>query len=142
MSTYYELMGLRVEKSRSNSGKHVLNSTIYVYKKNQGLTPYTSFTVSQEPIKPTYAIGEAKLVKLRIEQGDFVIYVRFLRNFKRVVKGLIIIYNYKGEVVYRAKYINGFVVKSMGNPVYAWLVRYLLESLKIPYKSTKLGDEK
>jgi len=71
-----------------------------------------------------------------------MIYVWFVRNFKNNVKGYISILNHRGELLYRVKYINGFLVKSKGNPVYAWLVRLFIETTKIPVKTMKLGDEK
>ncbi|MEM1879254.1 MAG: hypothetical protein QXJ18_05790, partial [Desulfurococcaceae archaeon] len=58
------------------------------------------------------------------------------------VKGYISVYNSKGQMVYRAKYRNGYVVYSKGDPVFAWLVRLVLDSQKIPVIMTKLGDEK
>ncbi len=143
MMQYQENTGLiRIEKSKSNSGKHILTSTLYIYKKNKGLFPYTQFVVFEEPVKPIYANGEAKQVRVNIEHGDFMIYVWFVRNFKNNVKGYISILNHRGELLYRVKYINGFLVKSKGNPVYAWLVRLFIETTKIPVKTMKLGDEK
>ncbi|MEM4489855.1 MAG: hypothetical protein QXD50_02230 [Desulfurococcaceae archaeon] len=142
MQSTYEIPGLLVEKSRSRSGKHILNSTVFIYKKSQGLVPYSKFVASEEKIKPMYARGEAKLVKVRVEHGDFIIHSLFIRNFKGVVKGYISIINHRGELVYRAKYNNGFVAKSRGNPVYAWLTRLFLNTMKIPVLNTKLGDEK
>jgi hypothetical protein len=138
----YEISDLVIEKSKSRSGKHALTSIVYIYSRRSGLTPYTASLISEEPAKPTYAKGEAKRIKIKVEHGDFVIYARFVKNLKKAVKGLIMILNHKGELLYRAKYNNGFVVKSFGNPTYAWLVRLFLDSLKIPYTSTRLGDEK
>lgn len=138
----YEISDLVIEKSKSRSGKHALTSIVYIYSKRFGLTLYTASLISEEPTKPTYARGEAKRVKIKVEHGDFVIYARFVKNPKKAIKGLIMILNHKDELLYQAKYNNGFVVKSFGNPTYAWLVRLFLDSLKIPYTLTKLGDEK
>jgi len=142
MMQHQEVSGLRIERSKSNSGKHVLNSTLYVYKKDRGLQPYTRFVVSEEPARPIYAKGEAKQVKVSIDHGDFLVHVWFVRNFKNNVKGYISILNHRGELLYRAKYLNGFVSKSKGSPIYAWLVRLFFEATKIPVKAMKLGDEK
>lgn len=142
MQSFYEIPGLLIEKSRSRSGKHVLNSAVFIYKKSQGLTPCLKFITSEERVRPTYAKGEAKLVKIRVEHGDFVIYSWFVRNFRGLVKGYISVINHRGELVYRVKYNNGYVVKSKGNPVYAWLIRLFLNTTRVPVLGTRLGDEK
>lgn len=138
----YEVSGLRVENSRSRSGRHFLYSTVLIYKKDQGLIPYNKCTFVENSVKPIYAKGEAKNVTVKISHGDFILHVSLVRNYKNIVKGYISVYNYRGELVYRAKYISGYVVRSKGNPVYSWIVRLFLEIAKIPVKETKLGDEK
>lgn len=142
MQSSIESLVLRVEKSRSRSNKHIYTSSVFVLKKAIGLVPYVKCTLSEEKIKPIYAVGEAKLVKVKADHGDFVIHVYFVKNYMNRIKGFVDIYNHKGELLYRAKYINGFLVKSRGNPIYAWLVRLLFDSLKIPVRETRLGDEK
>jgi len=132
----------RVESSKSRSGKHVLISTLLVYKKKEGLVPYTKCLISEAPISPVYREGSAKLVKIEVDQGDLVVYVRLVKNFKGVVKGYLEVYSSRGELLYRAKYSSGVVRFSKGNPVYAWLVRVILDVVKIPVKATYLGDEK
>lgn len=137
----YEVGGLRVERSSSRSGKHLLYSTVFVYKRDMGLIPYTKCLSSEQKVKPVYSKGEAKTVNVKIGHGDFVVHATFVKNFVKKVKGYISVYNYRGELLYSAKYLNGFVVKSKGDSVYAWLVRLLLEAVKIPVTGTKLGDE-
>lgn len=132
----------RVERSTSLSEKHLLYSTVFIYKKDVGLIPYTKCLYLEQVVKPTYSKGEAKVVSVKLNPGDFVIHVRLVKNFLKRVIGYISIYNYSGELLYRAKYVNGFVARSKGNPVYAWLVRLLLEYSKIPVTGMKLGDEK
>lgn len=132
----------KIERSRSRRGKHVLYSMVFVYKKREGLFSYTKARYNEEQAKPTYSRGEAKYVSLSLDPGDFAIYVWMVRNFRNTVKGYISVYNSKGQMVYRAKYRNGYVVYSKGDPVFAWLVRLVLDSQKIPVIMTKLGDEK
>lgn len=141
MNTVQSLI-FKVEKSRSRRGKHVLYSTILIYKKKEGLFPYTKLKHGEEPARTTYSRGEAKYVSLSLDPGDFAIYTWFIKNFKNKVKGYISVYSSKGQLVYRAKYLNGYVVYSKGDPVYAWLVRLVLETQRIPVINTKLGDEK
>ncbi|MCY0867744.1 MAG: hypothetical protein OWQ48_00720 [Desulfurococcus sp.] len=58
------------------------------------------------------------------------------------VKGYIAVYNHRGEIVYKAKYQNGVLRRSIGDPVYAWLVRVYVDTHRIPVSKTVLGDEK
>ncbi|MEM4482109.1 MAG: hypothetical protein QXK88_01000 [Desulfurococcaceae archaeon] len=131
----------RVEQSHSRSKKHTVYSTLYVYKKRTGLVLYKKCPFSWEKIKPIYSRGEAGVVSVSVDPGDFLIYTRFVKNFRGKVKGYIGVHSYRGELLYRAKYIDGYVTKSKGNPVYAWLVRILLQTTRIPFKTLKLGDE-
>lgn len=139
---FYEVGNFKVERSVSRSGRHLLHSTVFIYKKNAGLVPYTKCLVSEQKVKPLYSKGDAKIVNVKTEHGDFVVHVVFVKNPANRVKGYISVYNHRGELLYRAKYLNGFVVKSKGNPIYAWVVRLFLEAVKIPVTGTKLGDEK
>jgi hypothetical protein len=132
----------RVESSRSRSGKHVLVSTLLVFKKKEGLVPYTKCLLAESPTSPVYRVGSAKLVKLQVDSGDLIAHVHLVKNFRGGVKGYISVYSSRGELLYRAKYSSGVVRYSKGNPVYAWLVRVVLDAAKIPVKATYLGDEK
>lgn len=138
----YVIHGLRVENSRSRSGKHVLYSGVFVYRKDHGLLPYTKYTYTETGIKPIYAKGEAKDVSIKTIHGDFIVYFSFVKNYKNTVKGYIQVFNHRGELVYRAKYRNGYLVKSRGDPIYAWLIRLFVDITKIPIKEIKLGDER
>lgn len=138
----YDVGGFVVEKSISRSGKHLLYSTVLVYKKGVGLVSYTNYLGSEQTVKPIYSKGEAKVISVRVDQGDFIIYARFIKNFLKRIKGYICIYDYRGTLLYCAKYLNGFVARSKGDPVHAWLIRLFLSSAKIPVNETKLGDEK
>lgn len=132
----------RVETSRSRSGKHALVSTVLIFKKKEGLIPYTKCLLSETPVNPVYRVGTAKLVKIQVDHGDLVAYIRLVKNFKGEVKGYINVYSSKGELLYKAKYSSGVVRRSGGNPIYAWLVRVVLDAARIPVKATYLGDEK
>lgn len=132
----------RVESSKSKSKKHVLISTVFIFKKREGLIPYTKCLLSETPTSPIYKLGDAKLVKVQVDQGDLVAHVHLLKNFKGEVKGYVSVYSFKGELLYRAKYSSGVVRYSKGNPIYAWLVRAILDTIRVPVKATYLGDEK
>lgn len=131
----------KIESSTSRTGKHVVYSNLYVYSKEKGLSQFSKFVVEESQNKPTYVKGWAKSVKIAIDPGHFVIYSRFVKNFAKDVKGYINVYNHRGELIYRAKYINGVIRRSIGDPIYAWLVRVFVEVAKVPVAKTALGDE-
>ncbi|OYT37760.1 MAG: hypothetical protein B6U89_06890 [Desulfurococcales archaeon ex4484_58] len=133
-----------VENSRSRSGRHRASSVLLIYSREKGFIPLSKakeYIVEENIVKPTYVKGEARSYKLKLKKGDYVVYGWFVRNFLGKVKGYIEVYSYKGELLYRAKYYNGIVRKSIGNPVNAWLIRLFLEKTRIPVKKTRLGDE-
>ncbi|MET1160792.1 MAG: hypothetical protein ABWW65_07520 [Thermoprotei archaeon] len=133
-----------VENSRSRSGRHHAVSVLVIYSREEGVIPVTKASdriAGVEPAKPTYVRGDAKAYKIKLKRGEYLIHGWFVKNFLGRVKGWINVYNYRGELVYRAKYINGVLRKSIGNPVNAWLVRVFVEYLKIPVRETHLGDE-
>lgn len=145
MSSQYVVGGFILEESRSRRGKHLAKSVVYIYSKDSGLVPIDKadeYTVTREPGKPTYVRGKAWKIYLRLRHGEYVIYGWFVRNFLGKVKGYISVYNYRGELVYRAKYCDGVLRKSTGDPIYAWLVRLFVEKTKIPVKKIILGDER
>lgn len=133
-----------LENSRSKSGKHRRVSILIIYKKDRGIVNSKNlreYVVEENIAKPVYCKGSARSVKLKTDKGDYIVYGYFTKNFLNRVKGFIEVYSYKGELIYRAKYIDGILRKSIGNPVNAWLVRLFTDYLKIPVKETKLGDE-
>lgn len=132
----------RVEQSRSRSKKHILFSTLYIYKKGAGLIPFKKFPHTREVIRPIYSRGEAEIVSVDVDPGDFLIYVWLVKNFKGKVKGYIAIHNHRGELLYKVKYNDGYVTRSKGSPVFAWLIRFFLQATKIPFKELRLGDER
>ncbi len=139
------ISGLRIESSKSRTGKHILKSTALIYKKDKGLLSINKLrevVVGEEQVKPTYRRGWAKKIDVKLDHGDYLIHIWFVKNLWGKVKGYISVYNHKGELVYRAKYVDGDLRRSTGDPIYAWLVRLVAQELKIPVKRTKLGDEK
>ncbi len=133
------------EKSRSRTGKHVARRLVYIYSRDKGLIPLSKEPdriTRREDAEPTYKEGEAEKYLVKLEHGEFLIQARFVKNFLGKVVGEISVYNYKGELVYRAKYRDGELRRSIGNPVYAWIIRLFVEKLRIPVKKTRLGDEK
>jgi len=133
-----------LEDSRSRSGRHRRSSTIMIYSRDKGVVTYSKageYIVEQSDYKPTYCRGWAKRVKVKVGKGDYVVYAVFTRNFLGRVKGYISAYNHRGELIYRAKYVDGVLRRSVGNPVNAWLIRLFIDVYRIPVKETHLGDE-
>lgn len=133
-----------VEDSKSRRGRHRAMSTILIYSREHGvltLSKASDKVVEVREAKPTYSRGYAKAYKLRLEKGEYAVYGWFVKNFLGRVKGFVEVYSYKGELLYRAKYVDGVVRRSIGNPVNAWLVRVFVEAMKIPVRKSRLGDE-
>lgn len=133
----------RIENTRSRTGKHQCISIVLLYKKGIGIVKLSKEHVASDaPIKGTYVEGEARRVELVLSPGDFAIHAHLVKNYLGRVKGYVTIYSHRGEIVYRAKYTNGYLRKSSGNPVFAWIIRLFVEAAKIPVRGYALGDEK
>ena len=125
------------EYSKSRSGKHILRRIILLYIKDKGLIPLSKAKdriVRVEEASKTYRRGKARKYFVKLMHGDYLIDARFVKNFLGRVKGEIKIYNYKGELVYKAKYIDGEIRRSIGSKIYEWLLEIFLEETKIPVK--------
>jgi len=138
------LSGLVDEESRSRSGRHVCRKLALVLLRDNGLKPVSRLgdrVVDREAVRPTYSRGRAIRYRVKLSHGDYAIQLSLVRNLWGRVKGWITVYNYRGELVYRARYCDGELRRSLGNPLYAWIVRLVVEELRIPVKRTRLGDE-
>jgi len=137
--------GVVFEESKSRSGKHIVRKLGLILLHNNGLKNVMKLKdriVKTIEIRPTYSKGWAKRLCIKTNQGDYVIQIAFVKNFLGKVKGYIEVYNYKGELVYRAVYKDGELRRSIGEPIYAWIIRLVSQELRIPVKKTRLGDEK
>jgi hypothetical protein len=145
VSSEYVVGDFLLEDSRSRTGRHHAKSIIVIYSRDKGLIPLekaSEYIAYKGEGKPTYVRGKAYSVKLRLRHGDYVLYAWFVKNFLGKVKGYISVYNHRGELVYRAKYYDGILRYSIGNPIYAWLVRLFIDKARIPVRKIRLGDEK
>ncbi len=130
-----------LENSRSRTGRHRLSSILLIYSE-KGLLPINKASeriVGEEKVKPTYSRGEARKVKVKVVKGEYIIYAWFVKNFLGKVKGYIEVYSYKGELLYRAKYFDGVIRKSKGNPIHSWLVQVFVEKYRLPVKKQVVG---
>ncbi len=136
--------GLIEEESRSRSGRHVCKRLVLIVTKGGAIVSLTKDPVrvlSKREVKPTYVLGRAFEVSVRTDPRDYVVQISLIRNFLRKVKGYISVFTGTGQMVYRAKYIDGELRRSLGKPVYAWIVRLISSAINIPVKATMLGDE-
>ena len=143
-ASFNVLTGLIDEESRSRSNRHMCRKVSLILLKDNGLKLISKMPeriLEKTEIKPTYARGKAYKYRVKLEHGDYAIQISLVKNLWGKVKGWINVYNYKGELVYRAKYVDGELRRSIGNPIYAWIVRFVAEELCIPVKKTRLGDE-
>lgn len=138
------ITGLVVEESRSRSGRHRRRCIVLALLRDNGLRTVdkAGMVAREEPGRPIYSRGWARRLTVAPGHGDYVIQVCFTRNPRGRVKGYITVYNYHGHMVYRAKYVDGELRRSMGDPIYAWIPRLVAEQLRIPVEKTRLGDEK
>ncbi len=136
--------GLIEEESRSRSGKHICRRIVLIVTKGGtivSLTKDPARVVGKREVKPTYVLGKAFEVAVRTDPRDYVVQISLVRNFLKRVKGYISVFAGTGQIVYRAKYIDGELRRSLGKPMYAWVVRLVSSAMNIPVKATTLGDE-
>lgn len=136
--------GLVEEESRSRSGKHICRRIILIVTKGGSIISLTKEPVrilSKREVKPTYVLGKAFEVTVRTDPRDYVVQVSLVRNFLKRVKGYISVFTGTGQMVYRAKYVDGELRRSLGKPAYAWIIRLVSSAINIPVKATTLGDE-
>lgn len=133
------MIGVRIEKSRSKSGKHALRSLALLVSP-EGLVEEAKPTriIREEPI---YVNGDAYRAYIRVPKGWFLAYIHMVRNLRGKVKGFIEVYSDDGILLYRANYSKLKLRRSSGDPKYAWIVRRIADYLKLVVKNTNLGDE-
>ncbi len=129
-------MELVEERSFSRSGKHAVRRLVLVVSKEGVREP----EAKRIRVKPLYVKGEAYLLKdVRVGEGEYLVQASFVRNLRGHVKGTMEVYTGDGALVYRAVYRKLKVRRSMGDPKYAWVVKKVVEHLKLPVKRMSLG---
>jgi len=133
------MLGLRIERSRSRSGKHAVRSLALLVSPRGEVVE--ARPRSAERLRPLYSVGEAFQAYYAVPEGWLLVYVYLVRNLRGHVKGYIEVYDRDGRLLYRAVYRRLKLRRSIGDPSYAWAVRRVAEHLKLPVKRTNLGDE-
>jgi len=119
---------LVLENCKSKSGKHVVRSLMLEVKDGE----FKEVLTQGKKVKPTYTVGEATVPDLGKIKGT-VIYLRFVRNLKRKVRGEVIIIN-NGKTVLRANYRKLKLKRVEGEESQMELARKAMEQLKLPVK--------
>ncbi|MEZ0394558.1 MAG: hypothetical protein ABWK00_05920 [Desulfurococcaceae archaeon] len=131
-----------IERSRSRTGKHALVSQLLLFSRGTGLSRLPeSRILSREAARPTYSRGTSERVRVVARPDDALLYVWLVRNFRGKVKGYITVFSGRGEPIYRARYDDGRLARSFGEPAHAWLVRLAAQALGLAVRETRLGDE-
>ena len=133
------MLVLRVERSKSRSGKHAARALAL-------LVSETGEVVEARPrsyrkVKPLYSRGGAYEASFEVPPGWYLVYVWLVKNLRGHVKGYIEVYSRDAELLYRAVYRRLKLRRSRGDPRYAWIVRRVADYLRLPVKNTNLGDE-
>lgn len=130
-------MGLRVrvEKSVSRSGLHMRIATYFVVKSD--CSRATPQIIERILIKPTYVKGEAYELLIEVPQESYVVQVDMTRNPRKRVRGNIIIYDTRGNIIARAVYrkLKIRIVEYYVDQRLAYgVVRCVANTLKLPVK--------
>jgi len=133
------LLTLRLERSRSRTGKHAARSLVLLVSESGEVVEARPRLYRR--VKPLYSKGEAFEASFEVPPGWYLVYVWLVRNLRGHVKGYIEVYSRDAELLYRAVYRRLKLRRSRGDPRYAWIVRRVVEHLRLPVKNTNLGDE-
>ncbi len=97
--TYVEVID---EKSRSRSGLHHRRILFIVLSTECNELKYE--VIGATEVKPTYAIGYARKIKIKVPDNAIVLQLDFRKNIKGHVLGDIVIYDAHGRRLGRAVY--------------------------------------
>jgi len=128
-------MAVRVidEKSRSKSGLHHRRILFMVLTQECRNVDYEVIEVKS--LKPTYAKGYAKELKIKVPNYAFVIQLDFRKNIKGHVLGDVYIYDYEGNLLGKAVYrkLKVRLVRYVSKELIE-LIKCIFRLLKLPVK--------
>ncbi len=131
---------LRVEKSKSRTGKHAVRDIVLIINNNGDiLEPKYR---SMQKTGPIYSKGEAYIVSFNVPENHYAVQVHLVRNLRGHVKGYIEVYDHDGRLVYRVVYHKLKIRYSKGDPSYSWIIRRVAEHLNLPVKHYNLEPTK
>ncbi len=133
------MIGVRIEKSRSRSGKHAIRSLALLVSPDGSIEEAKPTRIIRET--PIYINGDAYRAYIRVPKGWFLAYIYMIKNLRGRVRGFIEVYSDEGILLYKANYNKLKLRRSTGDPKYAWIIRRIADYLKLFVKNTNLGDE-
>lgn len=127
------MIKMYVERSRSNSGKHMSRSFYLVVDRNCNkldIKPRAS-----RPVRPLYVDGEAFEHEVEVPREYFAVQLRFVKGLRGRVKGEFLVFNSAGSVVCRAVY-RKLKVRALGcsDKSILSMLTCVCSQLKIPVK--------
>jgi hypothetical protein len=123
----------RKEKSRSISGKHRVYHNVFLVTK-EGISEAKEHR--RVRINPTYKKGEAFELYIRPpeKENSFITEIRLVQNPRKRVQGWIKVYDNQGNIKLIVVYRKLKIRRSRGDPSLEWVVKKLVDYLKIPVK--------
>ncbi|BES81406.1 hypothetical protein [Pyrodictium abyssi] len=131
------MLNVRIEMSKSRSGKHAVRSLALLVSENGEIVEPRPRITQKE--KPLYSRGSAYTASIAVPQGWYLVYVYLVKNLRGHVKGFIEVYSPDAQLLYRAVYRKLKLRYSYGDPRYAWIVQKVVDYLKLPVKNMNLG---
>lgn len=128
---------LRIEKSRSRTGKHAFRALVLEVCDDTVREPKA---VHRVRVRPTYAVGEA--FEAEFESSCVLVYLSLVKNLRNEVKGVIRVFH-EGKEVLRVKYIKEKIRRVCGDKSYHRVLEHVIRYLRIPYRRINMdtGDD-
>ncbi|MCX8195586.1 MAG: hypothetical protein N3F67_00655 [Acidilobaceae archaeon] len=119
---------LLVEASRSRSGLHAERKIALIVSSDGKVREASGET---RPVKPLYAVGEAREVEAEVGEGELAVQVRLVRGPRGRVRGYVAVIDREGRELYRTVLRKRKVRPSRGDERYHRAVELALEYLSI-----------
>ncbi len=127
---------LFIEATKSRRGRHI-SRALAVHVRNNGEMKLVQ-NIDEEG-KGTYSKGKAGYTYIDLKEGEFVVWMKFIRNFMNRVKGEIVVYNHKGEEVLKLVYRKLKIRRSKGDPKYWSIVENVLKMLGLDKRIRRIN---
>lgn len=130
-------MRFLIEKTSSRTGLHKRTKRVYIVNNGGKVKEYVP--TEKLPTRGTYVKGEAYLIEFPyLKDDELLVYLDLVLNFKKRVKGTIIVYDRTGNPKLTLKYNKLKIRRSSGNRSYFWAAKNVIDKLNIPVKRINL----
>ena len=126
---------LLVESTKSRRGSHIARSLAIIIRKDGRL----EVAKPNEKCKGTYSRGIAGYAIIKLEEGDLVVWLHFIRNNLGRISGRIKVFDYNGEEILSLTYRKLKIRRVSGDSRYWWAVERVLKYLKIYDKVKRIN---